>query len=167
MKLNWNSLGSNFNYKVRYRPVGQTGWGQGPYTQVGTATSYVFTGLIPSTAYEFQVSASCFDYSAGWVSAFGTTYAAIRFGNLAGDAFQIMPSGNGKQFRLVFPVIGCNSADLKVYSAIGNQVKGNRFNVQSGLNEAQLSMSDMASGIYIVQLNVDGRRFTRKITIQD
>ncbi|HKR06126.1 MAG TPA: fibronectin type III domain-containing protein [Bacteroidia bacterium] len=52
--LHWNSTGAT-NYKVRYRPAGTTAW-----TVKGAATnSKNLTGLVPATAYQWQVRSRC------------------------------------------------------------------------------------------------------------
>ena len=53
--LNWGSVSGASSYDVRARQVGASTWAQGSTT----GTSINFTGLSPSTDYEFQVQAVC------------------------------------------------------------------------------------------------------------
>jgi hypothetical protein len=68
--LTWTSNGSS-GYNVRYKALASSTW----ITSTTTANSKAITGLIPSTMYEFQVSAICSGASSAYsVSAqFATT----------------------------------------------------------------------------------------------
>ncbi|MEO6169271.1 MAG: fibronectin type III domain-containing protein, partial [Chitinophagales bacterium] len=55
--LNWTSLPTAASYKVQYRLAGNGAWSES--IDVGTNTSYTFTGLFSSMSYEFQVRAVC------------------------------------------------------------------------------------------------------------
>lgn len=72
--LNWTALASAAEYKVQYRVTGSGSWSS--TLDAGTATSYTFTGLNPSTGYDFQVRAICAnDQKSDWSKASSTTSA--------------------------------------------------------------------------------------------
>lgn len=55
-KLNWGAVAGAASYEVR---VAVHGGAFGPITNVGSATSYTFTGLAATTSYDFQVRSKC------------------------------------------------------------------------------------------------------------
>lgn len=57
--FNWTSGTTVLKYTVYYRVSGTGQWSTG--LNVGSATSYEFTGLLPNTKYEFAVASKCSD----------------------------------------------------------------------------------------------------------
>ena len=53
--LNWNAATGVVSYSVRYRPASSSTWA----TVVASYTSITISGLIPNTAYVFQVRTTC------------------------------------------------------------------------------------------------------------
>jgi len=54
---------------------------------------------------------------------------------------------------------------LRLYDVLGRQVQAVRTGAETGRYETQLSVSDLASGTYILRLEADGQAVTRKLTV--
>ncbi|MBK9732823.1 MAG: sulfatase-like hydrolase/transferase [Chitinophagaceae bacterium] len=59
--LHWTSGTTVLKYTVTYRKTGTTQWS--PNKNIGTNTSYQFTGLLANTSYDFSVVSKCSDGS--------------------------------------------------------------------------------------------------------
>lgn len=169
IKLNWNSLGGDFSYKVRSRSVDGRGWGQP--THVGTVTSYVFTGLDANATYQFQVSASCFDYDAGWVNLLGTTLpAALRMTNgMSPDnesMFTIYPTVTSGAFSIKFNSETKAVAEVMTYNTLGQMIQKSTVKLDEGNSTEQFSLQGNAKGVYIVLVTINGKQFTNKIILE-
>lgn len=60
-ELHWQSAASVSAYRVSFKPASTSQWA--PYINVGTNTSYQFTGLMAGTKYNFSVFSKCTDGS--------------------------------------------------------------------------------------------------------
>src|SRR4030095_6912635 len=60
-KFSWHSTGNVVKYIVTYKLSSSNQWE--PQINVGTNTSYEFTGLLPTSNYDFAVRARCSDGS--------------------------------------------------------------------------------------------------------
>jgi Fibronectin type III domain len=95
VELSWSAIQEAANYTVQYR-IGQTG----TFTVVGpvTGTSLVLNGLLQNTEYQWQVKASCSDYSSLAVFTTGGTPGG---GNGGGSSSCSAPSNTNT--NAVFP----------------------------------------------------------------
>jgi len=60
-----------------------------------------------------------------------------------------------------------NNTSIYISNLVGQQLKYEKINAQSGLNQYQLNLdSDMPSGIYLISIRLDGVIETKKIFVQ-
>ena len=80
VSVSWSAIQGAFNYQVQYRVSTSGVWITAAPT---TTTSFVLTGLLPSTVYSWRVKASCSDYS---------SEAVFNTGGSGGNASCSQPS---------------------------------------------------------------------------
>jgi uncharacterized protein YjdB len=74
--FNWNAIGNAIKYKIRYRPVGSSTWGQ-----ANTLAPAIFRtrgGLTPETDYEWQIKVECDEQSP-------TSYTPLQYFTTTAD----------------------------------------------------------------------------------
>ncbi|MEF8797526.1 MAG: T9SS type A sorting domain-containing protein, partial [Salinivenus sp.] len=54
---------------------------------------------------------------------------------------------------------------LRLYDVLGRQVQAVRTGAEGGRHETQLSVSDLASGVYVLRLQAGGNAQTRRLTV--
>jgi len=157
-KLNWTHPGALF-YTVRYKKTTASSW-----TNAGTVTP-AFKNIInlqANTQYEFQVQAKCTNniVSAWSASGFFTTLA-----NKLGDVdptsvstdFNIYPNPTQNELNVDFTVDQNSSVVLKVVDMSGRVVKQVQTDALEGMNNVTISLGDLSSGIYTLQVVSDDK----------
>jgi hypothetical protein len=54
---------------------------------------------------------------------------------------------------------------LRLYDVLGRQVQSVRTGAEAGRHETQLSVQDLASGVYVLRLRASGNAQTRHLTV--
>ena len=108
------------NYRVRYRKMGTSAWGEFAHP-VSTANSITVTGLLPETSYEFQVAAVTVLGAGPWqptlvdVSVGAASTCAVTAGGQAecwgADDHGALGNGAGDVSRTPVPVVGIDGSD--------------------------------------------------------
>ena len=56
-------------------------------------------------------------------------------------------------------------ASIRLYDVLGRQVQSVRTGAEAGRHETQLSVQDLASGVYVLRLRAGGNAQTRRLTV--
>ncbi len=95
-----------------------------------------------------------------------TTVAGIEEGALS-STVNVFPNPTNGVTNLEFSTKSAGMATVEVYNLIGERVVFNTLgNLPAGLNRANLDLSGVEAGIYLVNLNAGGETTTMRVTKQ-
>jgi Ig-like domain CHU_C associated/Lysyl oxidase len=77
----------------------------------------------------------------------------------------VFPNPNNGTFTLSFELTGNHQVSFAVNTLTGQELYGRNLGDFTGMYREQISL-DLAKGIYVVDLNVDGKVFHQKLTVQ-
>ncbi|QLH44928.1 MAG: T9SS type A sorting domain-containing protein [Bacteroidota bacterium] len=156
-KLNWTAVAGASYYQVRYRVFGAGSWTNGG-TQAAPAVAKTITGLALATNYEWQVRAVCTGNAAGpWsvIDAF-TTLSSKQAVDMETESLvnNVMVYPNPVRDLLTVEVTSeiAQNTVVKVFDMSGRLVKQIQANAEIGVNTLTVNLSDVASGVYQVQV---------------
>lgn len=132
----------------------------------GTAGVYSMDGGAQvDIAFEYD-GASGLEFAEFTVGMEATTVAGIDEANLA-STLNVFPNPTNGVTNIVFNTTAAAMATVEVYNLIGERVFFNSLgNLPAGLNRANLDLSAMEAGIYLVNLNASGETTTMRVTKQ-
>ena len=134
--------------------------------QDGTAGVYGMDGETQvDVVFEYD-GASGIQFSELGVGMEATTVAGIDEANLAATV-NVFPNPTNGNTNVEFNTTTAAMATVEVYNLIGERVMFNTLgNLPAGLNRANLDLSGVQAGIYLVNLNAGGETTTMRITKQ-
>jgi len=156
-KLNWTAVvGASF-YNVRYRKTGAASW----INSTAATNTKNLVGLSVSSNYQFQVQAVCGTSTTAW-SAAGTwatlnskgaeVIAAVKEANI-----NIYPNPTQNELNVDLTVEQASIVTLKVVDMSGRVVKQVQTDALEGMNNVTISLGDLSSGIYTLQVVSDDK----------
>lgn len=67
---------------------------------------------------------------------------------------------------VVFCNTDCSQLNMKIYSTEGRLLSTNEFSIKHGINEFQITLNNLTSGVYLIHYSVDGiYKFSKKLII--
>ena len=85
---------------------------------------------------------------------------------LVDQTINIYPNPNSGQFRIEFDLEGLKDVNVRVMDGIGREVYNKDAGKVSGSYRENVDISNLAKGVYIVQVISNGHLTSRKITVQ-
>ena len=82
------------------------------------------------------------------------------------QTISIYPNPNQGQFRIEFDLEGLKDVNVRVMDGIGREVYNRDAGKVAGSYRENVDISNLAKGVYIVQVISDGHLTSRKITVQ-
>lgn len=86
--------------------------------------------------------------------------------NMISRTLKVYPNPNQGKFRVSFELDGLKQVGLSVQNALGQQVYAKELGKVSGIQNEDLDISNLAKGIYVLQVNANGQRSNFRITVQ-
>jgi hypothetical protein len=86
--------------------------------------------------------------------------------NMISRTLKVYPNPNQGKFRVSFELDGLKQVELSLTNAIGQQVYSKGLGKVSGIHSEELDISDLAKGIYVLQVNANGQRSNYRIIVQ-
>lgn len=171
-KANWNVAANSSGYRVRIRQVGDVSWN---FTVIkgGNTTSHTFTGLNPSTDYEWQVRTICnsiSDYSGFDSTQTFTTSAASRLESPAtvtanqqtDGQIYLYPNPSNGQFAIEMNT-GCNCSEavsVEVLNTLGQNVYTGKLTTANGYVNERISLNgNIPNGVYLIRVVQENHSF--------
>ena len=160
----WPAHAGATQYKLRYRPVGESVW----RTKIIDASTTLkrLRNLIPGTPYEYRLKVECENGLSG-ISGFENfttpTALAARLANSDDSEmdFQVYPNPTSGHLNINFgDEIG--SGTITVINTLGQQVYSQSI---SNTDKAELNLN-LTSGLYFLEINFDGSRSSERIVIE-
>jgi hypothetical protein len=164
--LNWTAVTGAVSYNIQYRKVGTTPWS----STTATGTSAVVSGLIPGTAYEFQVQTVC----AGSVTSvysgsgnFSTQPTALPNTQMA--QAKIYPNPVVQKFSVEFSLLEQSILNISLVDVSGRLVKELYTGIgTSGDNVFSFNKGNLATGQYLLIIKAENKIVrNEKIVIAD
>ena len=95
-----------------------------------------------------------------------TTVAGVEEANFA-STVNVFPNPTNGVTNVEFNTVEAGMATVEVYNLIGERVMFNTLgNLPAGMNRANIDLSAMEAGIYLVNLNAGGENTTLRVTKQ-
>ncbi len=160
-QANWSTAINASSYRVRIRQVGNVSWNFF-VVKGGNSTSYTFTGLNPSTSYEWQVRTICSsidDYS-GFIEPIPFTTAANRLespatSNSNTGIIALYPNPSKGQLQLEMNT-GSNyseSVTVEIFNTLGQNVYAGNLVANSGYVNGKISLGEnIQNGMYFLRI---------------
>ena len=157
--LNWNPAVGAAYYGIRYKKTSASVWTMG----TSTPTMKLLTGLTPGAQYEFQVQSYCGTptpgpYTASIVWTQATTIPPTAGGKIVGTEEELIsnvniyPNPTSNVLNIDLMVIESSNTIIKVLDMSGRLIKQTQVKSEKGLNPITIDLSELASGIYALQI---------------
>lgn len=171
--LNWNTVASATNYKIRFRKAGQgNSWN---YVNVNaSATSSTVTGLQANAHYRFQVRSLCSSVVSPWsvMQQFTTNPQKANGGLTASDVIPVLaiyPNPASGNFKIEMKLDNSenSTADIQLMNAIGQVTYKQSGVIYNGQLSVEInSASVLTSGNYLVVVIAGDHVYSGQIFIQ-
>lgn len=153
-----NSIGW---YDTRYRIVGSGVWING--TSSGVSVTKGITGLTANANYEWQIRARCnpvpsSDVSPWSMSSYFSTSASLKSNETLGleqeynNQITLYPNPVQSMLNIEITAKASQRTLIKVYNITGRLVKQVQTQSESGVSLVTMDMSDIANGLYSIQV---------------
>ncbi|HPS39899.1 MAG TPA: T9SS type A sorting domain-containing protein [Candidatus Cloacimonadota bacterium] len=135
----------------------------------GETTQHYFEDLTPDT-YSFYIRAI---YSGGHTSANSNTVTITIVDNddpvspVIPLSLRLSPNPCRSVCTLNWEAAKTGLASIRVYNLKGQLVKEIQADTHNGVNEKQLPLNDLANGIYLIRIRLEGQSQTAKLLIQN
>ena len=162
--LNWVAATGATGYSIQYRPTGTSGWA---YTTSAT-TSVAVSGLIASTAYEFQVQSICSatDSSGFTVSTIFTTLNSsteIPSVSLAENSFDIYPNPVTQNALITYQLNASENVSINIYNVVGQEIQQVIKNELQSPGTHSYNTIITTPGVYFIKLTAGRISVTKKV----
>jgi hypothetical protein len=176
-KLSWTAVSGAESYDVRYKMVYNSNW-----TSVNTVSaSYNLSGLSPFAQYEFQVRTNCSSGSSDYSDSenFMTRFSFWKASAEDEDAGiptefalnQNYPNPFNPRTYIKFAIPEQGFITLKIFNMAGKEIRtlanqivsAGRYTIEWDGKDNQ--MNQVSSGIYIYQMNYDGKLVSKKMML--
>jgi hypothetical protein len=163
VSFSWDAVDDAFGYQLAGRPLGAPNL---KYLVV-TGTSKNVTGLSPSTSYEWAIRTGCPGDTTDFTPF--DTFATLTLkeeGILAAlEEMQLSPNPATQVSMLSFTVNEEADAEVRILDLAGREVLTRQLSTMSGNNQYELTLTDLESGLYIVELNFQGHKTQQRLQI--
>jgi hypothetical protein len=164
--LNWATATGAVSYNIQYRKVSTTPWS----STTATGTSVVVSGLIPGTAYEFQVQTVCASAVTSSYSGSGnftTLPSAVPHADIA--QAKIYPNPIVQKFSVEFPLEEQATLNISLADAGGRLVKELYAGIgTAGQNVFSFNKANLSAGQYLLIIRANDKTIkNEKIIIAD
>ena len=157
--LSWNPAVGAAYYGIRYKRTSASVWTMG----TSTPTMKLLTGLTPGAQYEFQVQSYCGTptpgpYTASIVWTQATTIPPTAGGKIVGTEEELIsnvniyPNPTSNVLNIDLMVTESSNTIIKVLDMSGRLIKQTQVKSEKGLNPITIDLSELASGIYALQI---------------
>jgi photosystem II stability/assembly factor-like uncharacterized protein len=168
--LSWEASDCSVSYLLNYKESASADW-----TVVSTTeTSYLLSGLLPDTDYEWMVQALC-DTAGSAVSTDSETSAfttlqsvAITEAQLIEQTFTVTPNPVVSISMINFSLQHAAPVSLSLTDINGKLIIHllQETELSAGSHSIELNISELTSGNYIIELKKGESVFTRSISVQ-
>jgi hypothetical protein len=173
VRLRWTTATEEQN--TRFRVLRRAGADGGVWEQVGMGKAVSKDGSTKTyqfTDTDVPYPADSVSYQLEQVEADGRVHksgsVAVSLTTAAFELFGTYPNPARERATVRFSVPSGHQDDdvhLRLYDVLGRQVRTVAAGSVTGRHEKQLDVSDLSSGIYVLQLNVGERTRTQRMTV--
>ena len=86
-------------------------------------------------------------------------------GNLSINNVVIYPNPVNNHANIDFTLIESSIVNVTILNVLGETVKNNTYNLVTGNHQIDFDVTDVTSGVYFIQLDINGQTTTQKITV--
>ncbi|MFA6925248.1 MAG: T9SS type A sorting domain-containing protein [Bacteroidales bacterium] len=81
----------------------------------------------------------------------------------APNSFSLYPNPSKEYSNLTFSIKKAGSVNISIINLMGQQVYSSKVNVVAGQNHKQINTSELATGLYLVKIETEGKVYTQKL----
>lgn len=91
--------------------------------------------------------------------------AAVSVDDLTINNIAIYPNPVNNNANIDFTLIESSIVNVSIVNVLGETVKNNEYNLVSGNHQIDFDVTKLSTGVYFIQLDINGKTTTQKITI--
>jgi hypothetical protein len=163
--VEWTSVPAATHYHIQYKKVGISGaWTSinvlAPITSMNIATE-------PGTQYQIRLRSRCGTTTLAWSeqTLFTTPSARNAGAPLAESMMVVYPNPTRESFNLRFDS-PAGTAHVAVFDLSGKVVMTQEITTVDGVNETQVSLKNVSTGVYLVRLNTADATRSVRLTVE-
>ena len=166
--VSWNSAAEcGTSYNLQYRRQGTTPWTFGG-TYTGNSAS--ITGLLASTLYNWAIRTNCSSSSDTSSYLAGPNFTSgARLDGTNDDgllSFKVYPNPANDHITVVFPAAEEGNYLITIYDVMGREIYSQHDQAIIGDNLKQISLNQIAKGVYSLELRMGDATNKVKLVIQ-
>ena len=172
-RLNWSGS-SAAGYDLQYRPVGAASFSA---VSVGQVFSYSLVGLLPGTAYDWQIRTLCDAGSSTSVSGQSLTFQTLTAVSAGREAvtmqtkpvdyepivLSISPNPADADVRVQIQLAAPGPVTVSVLNVQGRLLRGWQSGQDNQTHEATFDLSGWPAGLYLIRAEAGGRVVVQKL----
>ena len=163
--VEWTSVPAATHYHLQYKKVGISGaWTSinvlAPITSMNIATE-------PGTQYQIRLRSRCGTTTLAWSEQTLFTTLSARGAETSGaePMMVVYPNPTRESFNLRFDS-PAGTAHVAVFDLSGKVVMTQEITTVDGVNEAQVSLKNFSTGVYLVRLNTADATRSVRLTVE-
>ncbi|HRH67109.1 MAG TPA: fibronectin type III domain-containing protein [Bacteroidia bacterium] len=166
--LNWTNMVTADSFMVRYSRNGTTNYVWKQFTGAGGVHSTQITGLLPNTAYQWQVRSICTGVSTSVYSASSVfTTGLIRIAGARPESeFELFPNPADEKVSIRFAASVKEDGTIMISDITGRVIRLVQISILNGENFFELNTADLSPGLYHFRVESTNERLDSKVVIQ-
>jgi len=166
-EIKWNATANAVVYTLSYRTAGTGNW-----TNIqlpGTATSITIASLKPGQRYSLRFKTQCNNAETPWTYTYSFMTLTGREGDVqttTSNEVNVYPNPNKGSFVVKFNSTSTSEAIINIVDVTGRNVLSQTTATSEGLNELPVSLSGYTSGVYFLQVTLNGETLSQRIVIE-
>lgn len=169
--MTWDSVDDAVSYRLRYRAIDSLHL---PWCYLTTPnTSALAINLESCIDYSLQIQTICAEGMGSFgLSTIMNTCSYVSTENIEASAItdpklSVYPNPFSENLTLQYTATEDQAIETEIYSGFGQLIRRDKFDVLKGDNYFDYSLSDQPSGIYILNIIIDGQSYSsQKIIYQ-
>jgi hypothetical protein len=103
---------------------------------------------------------------AGGLTIYTQTPTGVPENNLAKEFFDVFPNPNSGSFTITIKNSKTVDAKISLQNLVGQQVFEKNLKSGNGINSFKIDLNNLDDGMYLLQLAIEDKTYTKKIVIQ-
>lgn len=161
-KIHWDGVAGGTKYQISYRPVAGGSW----LKKNAVTTVKTLNDLIPNTTYQYKIKTVCGVETSPFSSLYNFTTLPLKEGEVniipIAIGMEIYPNPSSDKITVLSPQSAVGDASIIITDISGKIIYQNELTAE----ETTIDISNYASGIYFVKINLIGEIVTNKFVKQ-
>lgn len=164
--VNWAFVPEAISYTVSWRRLGVSQWTSTTVNDPGT-TAFTISNLFCGETYAVRVRARCAFAFTDWSERMFTTLACRNDGSdIFNSEIAIYPNPNNGAFAVTFDSKDAQEVTFKLLDVTGRLIIEKSYQSVAGKNEVNFEINGYASGVYMLNMIINGENKIMKVVIE-